>query len=103
MRTGRPVWKERPSPWLAAATAGDLAVIATLVLTGWLIPLAVLAAVDAVVRAGALLADAIKAALFPRLGLHTETPAPSAAAAPTVPCTPDAGAARARNSAFPGD
>jgi H+-transporting ATPase len=81
VRTGRPVWRSRPSRWLAVASAIDLVAALGLALLGWLMhPLApaVLLGIVAAVLLGAVAADTVKVVVFRRLGLHTaSTPAGS--------------------------
>jgi H+-transporting ATPase len=73
VRTGSHAWRDRPSGWLLAATAATLVATGTLALAGWFmypIPPLSLAAVTAAILIGALVSDALKAAVFPRLRLH---------------------------------
>jgi H+-transporting ATPase len=73
VRTREHAWTSRPSAWLLAATTTNLAVAATLALTGTLMsPLSpvVAAIVIGTLCAAALLADYLKIPTFKVLGLH---------------------------------
>jgi H+-transporting ATPase len=75
VRTRRSAWRGRPSRWLAAASLAAVGATALLALAGWLmhpLPPGVLLGICAAVLAGAAVADAAKAVVFRRLGLHTE-------------------------------
>jgi H+-transporting ATPase len=73
VRTREHAWTSRPSSWLLGATAGNVVVALTLVLTGtFMSPLSpvVAAIVIATLTATALLADYLKLPTFKALGLH---------------------------------
>ena len=73
VREPRRLWSSKPGPWLMAASAGAVLVVAALASTGWLMPSlgpALVASILAVVAAWAVLLDWFKVRLFGRLGLH---------------------------------
>jgi H+-transporting ATPase len=74
VRTGGHAWQDPPSKALLAATSLSVLAAAAFALTGTLmtpVPASVLAGVATAILGAALVADAIKARVFRRLGIHS--------------------------------